>query len=344
MEVNNFCYKDIKFIDHTVVIANLLESSGEVALKLFESWKKEDLELVQFKSGITNKLVKCTNKHFQVTVLIRTYGKKSDVIIDRVMETTNIVSLSKHGLVREVYCRFNNGIVYGYTPGRALSVPDMSNQHICLLIAEHMAVWHKVNISNENESSLFPVLWKWLKEVPRSYADPKTDEKFQKNFKLEELFNELTNLENELVKIGSLVVFCHNDLLSGNIIYDEAINKISFIDLEYGSMNYRSFDLANHFNEFAGFECDYSLYPSKEFQQKWLRHYLCSYKPGATITDEEVNELYREVNKFALASHFYWGVWGLVQAQFSEINFDYIGYAKLRFGEYYNKKEEFLAL
>ncbi|CAG8770608.1 13934_t:CDS:1, partial [Racocetra fulgida] len=63
-----------------------------------------------------------------------------------------------------VYCRFNNGIVYGYTPGRALSVPDMSNQHICLLIAEHMAVWHKVNISNEKESALFPNLRKWLKE------------------------------------------------------------------------------------------------------------------------------------------------------------------------------------
>ncbi|CAG8841089.1 31803_t:CDS:2, partial [Racocetra persica] len=59
------------------------------------------------------------------------------------------------------------------------------------------------------------------------------------------------------------------------------------------------------------FECDYSLYPSKEFQQKWLRHYLCSYKPDATITEKEVNELYREVNKFSLASHFYWGVWGL---------------------------------
>ncbi|CAG8548033.1 11888_t:CDS:2, partial [Dentiscutata heterogama] len=334
----------LKFIDHTVVTTNLHESSKEVALLLFESWRNDDLELVQFKSGITNKLVKCTNKRLQVSILIRTYGKKSEIIIDRKRETSNIIHLSKLGLVRQVYCRFNNGIVYGYTSGRALSVPDMSNQHICLLIAEHMAVWHKVNISDEKESTLFPILRKWLKEVPKSYNNSKTDEKFQKNFKLEELFNELIVLENELVKLGSPIVFCHNDLLSGNIIFEEARNKISFIDLEYGSMNYRSFDIANHFNEFAGFECDYNLYPSKEFQIKWLKHYLCSYNPDTTITEEEVNELYREVNKFALASHFFWGVWGLVQAQFSEINFDYIEYAILRFKEYHNKKEEFLAL
>ncbi|CAG8805649.1 27209_t:CDS:2, partial [Dentiscutata erythropus] len=283
--------------------------------------------------------VKCTNKRLQVSILIRTYGKRTDVIIDRKREIMTIRYLSKLGLVRPVYCRFNNGIVYGYTPGRALSVPDMSNQRICLLIAEHMAVWHKVNFSNEKESTLFPVLWKWLREVPKSYIDPKTDEKFQKNFKLEELFNELTGLENELVKIESPIVFCHNDLLNGNIIYEESRNKISFIDLEYGSMNYRSFDIANHFNDFAGFECDYNLYPSNEFQKKWLRHYLCSYNPGATITEEEVNKLYQEVNKFALASHFFWGVWGLVRAQSSEINFDYIEYATLRFKEYYNKKE-----
>jgi len=54
--------------------------------------------------------------------------------------------------------------------------------------------------------------------------------------------------------------------------------------------------------------------------------------------------LYREVNKFALAAHFLWGLWGLIQAQLSDIDFDYLSYAKLRFNEYYNRKDEFLSL
>jgi hypothetical protein len=36
--------------------------------------------------------------------------------------------------------------------------------------------------------------------------------------------------------------------------------KLYIIDYEYGSYSYRGYDIANHFNEYAGFECDYSLY------------------------------------------------------------------------------------
>jgi len=36
--------------------------------------------------------------------------------------------------------------------------------------------------------------------------------------------------------------------------------KLYFIDFEYGSYSYRGYDIANHFNEYAGYECDYTLY------------------------------------------------------------------------------------
>ncbi len=41
--------------------------------------------------------------------------------------------------------------------------------------------------------------------------------------------------------------------------------KIYIIDYEYGSYNYRGYDVANHFNEHVGFECDYSLYVLSDF-------------------------------------------------------------------------------
>jgi hypothetical protein len=46
---------------------------------------------------------------------------------------------------------------------------------------------------------------------------------------------------------------------------------------------------------------------------------------------------------FALASHIYWGVWAIVQARYSPIDFDYMGYHELRFGEYRRRKAEFVA-
>ena len=90
-------------------------------------------------------------------------------------------------------------------------------------------------------------------------------------------------MEQELIKVNSPVVFCHNDLLSANIIYNETAEKVSFIDYEYGCYNYRGFDIGNHFNEFAGFECNYSLYPDKKFQMQWLRHYLNAFNSGKCV-------------------------------------------------------------
>lgn len=47
-------------------------------------------------------------------------------------------------------------------------------------------------------------------------------------------------------------MFAHNDLLLGNVIYNESKGTVSFIDYEYASYNYQGFDIANHFNEFVG--------------------------------------------------------------------------------------------
>lgn len=44
--------------------------------------------------------------------------------------------------------------------------------------------------------------------------------------------------------------------------------KLYFIDFEYGSYNYRGFDIGNHFNEYAGYDCDYNLYVLSSLNNK----------------------------------------------------------------------------
>lgn len=93
---------------------------------------------------------------------------------------------------------------------------------------------------------------------------------------------------------------------------------------------------------------DYSHYPSTGLQQQWLRAYLEAYKEhkglGGSVTDREVEVLYVQVNRFTLASHFFWGLWALIQASLSTIDFDFLGYAVLRFNQYYKMKPQVLAL
>lgn len=47
-------------------------------------------------------------------------------------------------------------------------------------------------------------------------------------------------------------MFCHNDLLLGNVVYDASKAAVTFIDYEYAGYNHQAFDIGNHFNEFAG--------------------------------------------------------------------------------------------
>lgn len=56
-------------------------------------------------------------------------------------------------------------------------------------------------------------------------------------------------------------------------------------------------------------EVDYRLYPSKETQLQWLRSYLQAYKQltqgdrgGTGVSEEELEALYVQVNKFSLVS------------------------------------------
>lgn len=125
----------------------------------------------------------------------------------------------------------------------------------------------------------------------------------------------------------SPILFCHNDLLPGNVIYTESQNKVTFIDYEYAEVNFQAFDIGNHFAEFPGIgsnnKIDYTKYPSRDYQLNWIRAYLEEYKE-TEVTKEDVEELYKQVNKFALASHFLWSVWSLIQAEHSTINFDFV--------------------
>ncbi|KAG0257026.1 hypothetical protein BG011_004211 [Mortierella polycephala] len=65
---------------------------------------------------------------------------------------------------------------------------------------------------------------------------------------------------------------------------------------------------------------------------------------GGVSKAEILDSMYKEVNKFALASHIMWGLWGLIQATQSEIDFDYFEYALQRLTEFRNRRDEFMAL
>lgn len=280
-------------------------------------------------------MIKCTNAAGDgQVVLIRAYGKKSELIINRLAELVNFVTLSRAGLSPPLYGRFRNGFVYGYIEGSVFRVSDMGNPHKSALVARKVAEWHRIHLPGKYEPQLFSTLWKWYDGIPRSYSVEETQCRFLKHVDVSYLARQIARLEGLVATLHSPVVFCHNDLLSANIIYRPECDDVAFIDFEYGCHNYRGFDIGNHFCEWTGFDCDYRLFPGRNQQVVWLTNYSRAFNGGVDPTTEHLEALLREVSVFVLASHLYWGLWGLVQASFSDIPFDYMGYAIKRFDQY----------
>ena len=108
-----------------------------------------------------------------------------------------------------------------------------------------------------------------------------------------------------------------------------------FIDYEYTAVNYQLFDIANHFNEWAGVDnVDYNLCPSEDEKRQFIKNYLKFYLERDPTTDE-IEKVLVEIPIFQAASHAFWIFWALVQANTSSIDFDYLEYASKRLKQYF---------
>ncbi|XP_058295001.1 choline kinase alpha isoform X8 [Hylobates moloch] len=236
-----------------------------------------------------------------------------------------------------------------------LSLPDISAE-----IAEKMATFHGMKMPfNKEPKWLFGTMEKYLKEVLRiKFAEESRIKKLHKLLSYN-LPLELENLRSLLESTPSPVVFCHNDCQEGNILLLEGREnsekqKLMLIDFEYSSYNYRGFDIGNHFCEWI-YDYSYEKYPffraniRKYPTKKQQLHFISSYLPAfqndfENLSTEEKSiieeEMLLEVNRFALASHFLWGLWSIVQAKISSIEFGYMDYAQARFDAYFHQKRK----
>lgn len=126
------------------------------------------------------------------------------------------------------------------------------------------------------------------------------------------------------------------------------IETVTFIDYEYATPSPAAFDIANHFAEWGGFDCDFNVLPTRSQRRDFIAEYVRSYfdllpaasRGKAVDVEAEVEKVFKEVDIFRGVPGFYWGIWALIQATISTIDFDYASYAETRLGEYWAWKAE----
>ncbi|CAL3963775.1 unnamed protein product [Diplocarpon coronariae] len=199
--------------------------------------------------------------------------------------------------------------------------------------------------------NLWSVMQKWIYALPVN-----TDAEKSRQATLQQ---ELTRLVAEFSNRPGLgdnsLVFAHCDLLSGNVIVQPQPSAtapnappktVSFIDYEYATPSPAAFDIANHFAEWGGFDCEHALLPTKSHRRDFIREYIRSYFHylGRDKSEEDLvaesRLLFAEVDIYRGIPGFYWGIWALIQATISQIDFDYASYAEVRLGEYWGWRAE----
>lgn len=277
-----------------------------------------------------------------------------------VMEGVMFAILAERSLGPKLYGIFPQGRLEQFIPSRKLEIEELSLPDLSAEIAEKMARFHGMRMPfNKEPKWLFGTMEKYLNQVlklkfTRESHIRKLDRLLSYNLPME-----MENLRSLLAATSSPVVFCHNDCQEGNILLldgreNSPKQKLMLIDFEYSSYNYRGFDIGNHFCEwiydytyekYPFFKANFARYPNKKQQIHFISSYLTEFQHGyENISNEEKskieNEMLNEINRFALASHFFWGLWGIVQAKISSIEFGYMEYAMARFDAYFLQKRK----
>ncbi|KAJ8388619.1 hypothetical protein AAFF_G00131840 [Aldrovandia affinis] len=335
------------------------------------AWKiitEADFQISIVSGGLSNLLYLCSLPdrvqcvgHEPRQVLLRVYGAILQDVESLVLESVMFAILAERTLGPQLYGIFPKGRLEQYMPSRCLVTEQLRVPELSVEIAAKMACFHRMVMPFNKKP-------KWLLGTIDRYMDRVLGLKFARDAQMKK-FNKLMehNLEAELrtlwavlAETPSPVVFCHNDVQPGNILMLEdqdpsSKDKLMLIDFEYSSYNYRGFDLGNHFcewmycythDQWPFFKANMDNYPNREQQLRFIRSYLSESNgyAGAAKPDDRARieeEMILEANRYTLAAHFLWGLWSIIQAKISKIEFGYMDYAQCRFDAYFKQKKLF---
>ncbi|KAJ7969765.1 Choline kinase [Quillaja saponaria] len=322
------------------VLASVASDLGDAIIDM------DALEVIPLKGAMTNEVFEFNwpTKNGDVIrkVLVRIYGEGVELFFRREDEVRTFECMSKHGQGPRLLGRFTAGRVEEFIHARTLSAVDLRDHEISALIAVKLREFHNLHMPGPKNVVLWERMRNWLSEARRLCSPKDTS-----IFCLNNLDEEINMLEKELSGTYQEIGFCHNDLQYGNIMIDEETRSITLIDYEYATYNPIAYDLANHFCEMAAnyhsdtpHVLDYSKYPGLKERQRFARIYLSS--EGNKPSNAEVEQLVCNAERFTLANHLFWGLWGIISSYVNQIDFDYKEYARQRFQQYWLRKAALL--
>uniref|UniRef100_T1JCT6 ethanolamine kinase n=1 Tax=Strigamia maritima TaxID=126957 RepID=T1JCT6_STRMM len=329
---------DISIKEPLIGIRNLMKH-------LRPEWKPEKIQMTFYTKGKVNTLIKCSEeKDSSDAVVIRIYKPEMSQFVDREAEILANQLIAQKNYSPTLLGIFNNGFCYDFINGQTVDIKLAKTKAVWKSIACGMATIHGIHkpTSSPKKSNLFKVLHNLIDLLPENLPDSVKNEQYKAYFPTKEsLRKEIRELQFHLDQIKSSIVYCHGDPRLENILWNK---KITFIDFEFTDYNYQAYDIAAHFNSYAGFtdDPDFSQCPDQTFQLKWLQEYIKQWNKNqnqdSKIPIDNVDMLYIQVRKFSLATHMMLGISGILGSALSTV--DLFVYGMKRIEQYFQHKQQ----
>ncbi|ETN71616.1 Choline/ethanolamine kinase [Necator americanus] len=294
-------------------------------------------------------------------------------------ELVVFTSLAENGLGPKLLGIFPGGRFEEYIPSKHVEHNDITDARICTLLARVLPRFHSTTVPISKRPSLLSTMREWLslfEEQGNSQVKMRTTSfqlhlnTFPSVITTNELAREIDNIEEFLCTSSSPIVFCHNDLTSGNlliskkstaidacataqdILLDESTkNKdeqlsMHLVDFEFSAYNHRGFDLANYFcaaaiehnlQEHPYYKIDLNKLQNRSMKMEFCKEYMKE-ATRLNIRIKSEYSLLQEIYQFTPIVHLYWAIFNLFCEKDTLAIMDCGAYARDRLALYYQSR------
>jgi thiamine kinase-like enzyme len=287
------------------------ELTHERFIELMPELEGLELRIDELKGGITNKLyrVRSSDGH---DFVVRLYGQKTELFIDRDVEMENISRMASSGVTPKLikYLPERRVTIVEFVPGYVLNNTDFLKKELWEKIVRPIKIIHQSGVT-------FPFVFDPLVQVKRLYRILLGLNREYPEFEFEKTITILEKIAAYTKITPDQYVPCHNDLLADNFILIEDREKYSepmyLIDWEYAGMSVLYYDLADMFQE---------ILVSRETEAELLKIYW---------EDRDMDRHIRMTDLFKPFPDIYWFLWSLIQQNISTIDFDFYNYGNVKY-------------
>jgi thiamine kinase-like enzyme len=283
----------------------------EYCIELMPQWQGQELKIDLLTGGITNKLYRVRLSDGGDYV-VRVYGQKTDLFIDRDVEAENIRRMASAGVTAKLvkYLPEKNVTIVEYIAGSAFKNADFLKVELLETLVRPIKLIHKAQ-------TRLPKLFDPFEGVVQLYRVFRDVSPDYPEFDIRGTIDVLQRIWGMAEMRHSDYVPCHNDLLADNFIKAEDPERypeqVYLIDWEYAGMGTAYYDISDMFQEI--------LVPV-EIEEKILRIYW---------EDSNMGEHIRKTDMLKPFPDIYWFLWSLIQLNISGIEFDYYNYGKVKY-------------